>query len=70
MERLRAVERAAWEAWDRSKEPRIRTHTKTVKGTVTVTTIKEDRCGNPRYLSCVTSCAHQECKMFGLYGRS
>ena len=70
--RLDALERAAWQAWERSGGKRQTVREKkggpgTGKDTpVEVTTTTEVLTGDPRYLERVHSCIERRCRLLGL----
>src|SRR5262245_50467538 len=64
-----AAERAYWEGWQRSCQPREVTTTKRVRGDVPRTESsrrRETPVGDPRFLDGVMRCIHQRCDILGL----
>lgn len=67
--RLDAVEREAWEAWERSKVQRETTRTKRRTGDTLSDEAelkKESRDGDPRFLAMVIDCVDKRCELLGL----
>lgn len=68
LDRIDELERTYWQAWEDSREERTRTRTmRDPEGKVVATVEKEQRSGNPAFLSGVQSCIDQRCKILGLY---
>lgn len=69
LQRLDAIEREAWEAWERSKEPREVTITEASEGTHTgrkATMRKEGQAGDPRFLAEIGKCVDRRCSILGI----
>lgn len=73
LDRLDALEREYWDAWERSKKDRSRTQTEKrlgqndmlIGGKATVN--KEEMLGNPAYLAGIERCIDLRCKLLGIY---
>src|SRR5262245_13217862 len=66
--KIDAVERAAWEAWDRSRTPRKITVQETIEGeqpTTKASLRKETQVGDPRFLERIQKCIDQRCDILG-----
>lgn len=59
---LATVEREAWEAWERSQQPKT---TRTEDGDKVIIRV-EDSAGDPRFLTTVANCIERRCKLLGL----
>jgi len=63
------IERAAWESWERSLQPRAVTVQEVVDGehrTKKVSIRKEEQVGDPRFLQIAQRCIDQRCDILGL----
>jgi hypothetical protein len=68
--RLNKIERAAWEAWNRSKDEATKTISEKGEGRNGPSlerVIKEGRDGDPRFLTIILNCVTERCKLLGLY---
>lgn len=64
--KLDVIEAEAWEAWERSKQPRI-SKSATKGDTVNKQSVKEEeRGGDPRYMEIILRCSDQRAKILGL----
>jgi len=70
LERLDALEREYWQAWEQSKGPHEITTTEQTTDSdgerVKAAIRKEDQHGDPRYLDGVQRCIEQRCKILGI----
>ena len=64
--KIQVIEQEAWEAWEKSKEPRM-SKSVTQGDTVNKQSIKkEERGGDPRYLQIAADCIDRYAKLFGV----
>jgi len=64
--KINLIEAEAWEAWERSKQPRT-TKSVTKGDTVNKQSAKEEeRGGDPRYMEIILKCSEQRAKLLGL----
>ena len=69
LSRIDVLERVAWEAWERSQEPKEVTLTKQIDGGDTrkeASIRREGQSGNPAFLERVGWCIDRRCKLLGL----
>lgn len=69
LQRVDAVEREAWAAWERSKQPREVTITEASEGTHPgrkATMRKEGQAGDPRFLAEIGKCVDRRCQILGI----
>lgn len=76
--RIDELERAAWDAWERSKETFVSTRSETsgdgkrdkegrpIASKGKLTKVTEERYGDPRFLDIVTKCVEKRSKILGL----
>lgn len=65
-QKIQAIERAAWEEYEKSKEPRtIQSATQGITGNKQMVK-KEERNGDPRYLVIAAQCVEQYAKLLGV----
>lgn len=65
--RIDTLEQEYWEAWVRSQEQTEKKNTSVSGDKKGVEINRENRDGNPQFLSGVQWCIEQRCKIFGLY---
>jgi hypothetical protein len=66
--RIDLLEREYWQAWERSQEDMIKTHSaRGDREGDRVSMTREHRDGNPAFLAGVQWCIEQRCKILGLY---
>jgi hypothetical protein len=66
--RIDLLEREYWQAWERSQEDMIKTHSaRDDREGDRVSVTREPRDGNPAFLSGVQWCVEQRCKILGIY---
>jgi hypothetical protein len=81
LQRIDAIERAAWEGWERSQQPREMTLTEATEGgevfapdgtllpkspTRKASVRREGQAGDPRFLERIQKCIDQRCAILGL----
>ncbi len=67
--RINNIEKEAWEAWEKSKAEYQRSVTERRSGTsetMRAQMVREEQCGDPRYLQIIQWCIDKRCKLFGL----
>jgi len=60
------VERAAWDGWARSQQPKEVTHQEDRDGKRKASLRKEGQAGNPAFLQVVLTCIDKRCAILGL----
>lgn len=69
LQRIDAIEREAWQAWERSKQPREVTLTEQSEGEKVsrkASVRREGQAGDPRFLERIQKCIEQRCDILGL----
>ena len=68
--KLDSIERACWEAWNRSCQPKSKTSAKSVKADSDreeTSATEENQYGDPRFLAEIRHCVHERCEILGLH---
>ena len=66
LERIDALEREYWQAWEASKGEQQRSTASKAGDVARAQVVKFDSAGDPRFLAGVQWCVEQRCKMLGL----